>query len=63
MKINWLGRNVICPTAPKGAKRGYKGTGWIGEVYLAEGDFMKVAFKGTKALRWFRKSNLTLLNH
>jgi len=59
--MNWLGRRVICPFAPKYARRGCKGTGWIGEVYWDKGDKVRVAFKGTKALKWFHKSNLTLL--
>lgn len=29
---SWLGVWVICPSAPKYARRGYRGTGWIGRV-------------------------------
>ena len=59
--IDWLGRRVICPYAPKYAKRGYKGSGWIGEVVDSYGETRRVAFKGTIAKRWFHKSHLTLL--
>ena len=58
----WLGRRVICPSAPKYAKRGYNGSGWIGEVIDSYGETVRVAFKGTPAKKWFHISHLTLLS-
>ena len=58
----WLGRRVICPSAPKYARRGYKGCGWIGEVIDTNSDTVRVVFKGTPAKRWFHISHLTLLS-
>jgi len=59
---DWLGRRVICPSAPKFARRRYKGSGWIGEVIDSYGETVRVAFKGTPAKRWFHISHLTLLS-
>jgi hypothetical protein len=58
---SWLGVRVICPSAPKYARRGYRGTGWIGRVCEDLGDKVNVTYSNG-ARRVWHKSHLSRLS-
>lgn len=58
---DWLGVRVICPSAPKYARRGYHGTGWIGTVCEDLGDKANVTYSNG-ARRLWHKSHLSRLS-
>ena len=57
----WLGVRVICPAAPKYARRGYRGSGWIGTVCEDLGDKANVTYSNG-ARRVWHKSHLSRLS-
>ena len=58
---SWLGVLVICPSAPKYARRGYRGTGWIGRVCEDLGYKVNVTYSNG-ARRVWHKSHLSRLS-
>lgn len=57
----WLGVRVICPSAPKYARRGYRGKGWIGTVCEDLVDKVNVTYSNG-ARRVWHKSHLSRLS-
>lgn len=56
---SWVGKKVVAPSAPKHAKHGYRGPGYIGRVVSEEGDLVTVRFGGMS--RTFHRSRLSVL--
>ncbi len=57
----WLGVRVICPSAPKYARRGYRGSGYIGRVCEDLGDKVNVTYSNGSRRVW-HKSHLSRLS-